>query len=179
MIWDGPSRQFRFVREEAIRAETEIQDLSTDAPKTIESREIKQFILTFQNYGERYGLDSDWPAGYYSWYIDLEGEGEYRMKFSISGDSYMILQYDEIVDREYVEGLADLIAEKGIAEYNGYYMKNNTDKTGYYLYVKYTSKEKLTIRTEGDTADTCPFDIPALLDYAYKATGEKNGNLYY
>ena len=52
MILDGPSRQYRFVRENALAAETEIQDLSKDEPKTIESREIiNNLASTFHGTG--------------------------------------------------------------------------------------------------------------------------------
>ena len=172
MVLDGPSRQYRFVREDAVAAETEIQDLSKDEPKTIESREIKTFTLTFANSGETYGLDEDWASGYYSWEIE-KSDDLYWMNFRISGDSMIILDFSEEVSEEYVRGLADLIAELNIAEYNGYYKKNNVQHKDLYLYVRYVSREKITVRAEGEAAATCPFDMPALLDYAYQATGRK------
>ena len=172
MILDGPSRQYRFVREAAVAAETEIVDLSEDKPKTIESRDIKDFTLTFANSGSTYGLDDSWSSGYYSWEIE-KNDNSYWMSFRISGDSMIIMDYSEEVSEEYVRGLADLIAEKDIASLNGYYKKNNVQHSDLYLYVKYESKEKLTVRAEGEAAKTCPFDLPALLDYAYQATGQK------
>ncbi len=172
MILDGPSRQYRFVRENALAAETEIQDLSKDEPKTIESREIKTFTLSFANGIGSYGLDEDWASGYYSWEIEKGNDG-YWMNFHIYGDSMVILDFSEEVSEEYVRGLADLIAELNIAEYNGYYKKNNVQHKELYLYVRYESREKITVRAEGEAAATCPFDMPTLLDYAYQATGRK------
>ena len=171
-VLDGPSRDYRFVREDAVAGEKELTDLSTDMPKTIESREIREFILDFANTGT-YGLDSGWAEGRYYWKIEKNDDGTYYMEFEILGDSYVIMDFAEIVDEEYVKGLADLIAEKNVAENNGYHWKNNVQAEAIYLYVKYESKEKIVIHAEGDAAKTCPFDLPALLEYAYGKTGQK------
>ena len=173
MILDGPSRQFRFVREDAVAAETAIVDLSKDSPKSIESRDIKSFSLHFENsFAGSYGLDESWSSGYYSWEITKSG-GVYKMNFRISGDSYIILDYSEEVEGEYVKGLADLIVENEIPLLNGYHKKNNVQHSEIYLYVKYESGEKLTVHAEGDAARSCPFDLVPLLDYAYRKTGSK------
>ncbi len=173
MILDGPSNEFRFVREPALEKEKEILDLSRDLPKVIESREIESFSLSFQNSHESYGLDADWASGYYSWEIELLDDGTYQMSFQISGDSYIVMDYREAVDKAYVTGLADLIAEKDVPSVNGYYMKNNVQSRGIYLYAEYLSGETLSVTAEGDAAKTCPFDLPALLEYAFRMTGKK------
>lgn len=173
MILDGPSRQFRFVREERLKSEKEIRDLSTEAPKAIESREIESFSLGFSNGIGSYGLDADWASGRYSWMIERNDADGYQMSFRIMGDSYIVMDYREAVSDEYVKGLADLIVREEIPRLNGYYRANNVDRDGYALYVSYTSGEQLSVRAEGDAALECPFSIPALLDYAWQATGQK------
>ncbi|MBO4853291.1 MAG: hypothetical protein J5477_06645, partial [Schwartzia sp.] len=72
------------------------------------------------------------------------------------------------VSEDYVAGLARLLEEQGIIEYNGYHRKNNVHRYGYSLYVTYVSKERLSIQAEGDAANTCVFDLVPLLDYAAK-----------
>ena len=93
MILDGPSRQFRFVREERLAGEKEIRDLSKEAPKSIDSREIRSFSLVFSNGIGSYGLDSDWASGRYSWMIERNDAGGYQMDFRIMGDSYIVMDY--------------------------------------------------------------------------------------
>ena len=167
MVLYGESREFRFVRREYLEKEKEIVDLSEDMQKTIESREIDSFSLTFSVNGfHSYDLGNEWPHGRYSWTLDRNEDGSYEMGFSISGPSYMITQFSETVTEEYARGLADLIAEENIAAYNGYYKKNNVDVDGYSLYVKYLSKEKLVVRADGNGADTCVFSLDKLLAYA-------------
>jgi len=166
-VMDAEGHQYRFVREDALEAELKVQDLSKDAPKEILSTEIESFSLSFRkSYSSSYGLDDRWESGRYSWSVDRMDDGSYQMSFSISGDSYMIMDFRREVSAGYAEGLAKLLAEQGIHALNGYYEKNNVNKAGYMLYVDYTSGENLTVRAEGDPGDTCVFDIPALLEYA-------------
>ena len=165
MVLDGRSHQYRFVRPEMLAGELEIQDLSQDAPKTIQSGEIKDFSLTFENNGVSYGLTPDWPIGYYSWEIKRR-DGRYRMRFRVMGDSYVVMDFDDEVSDEYVAGLAQLLVEKDIIQYNGYYRKNNVHRYGYSLSVTYASREHLRVRADGDAAAACVFDLASLLDYA-------------
>lgn len=164
-VLDKTPHQFRFVREETRRKDLEIQDLSTEAPKTIESTELNQFELLFYNDGRSYGISENWEIGAYRWVIEKEQDGSYRMDFNISGDSYMILRYSEKVEKGFVEGLAHLIKEQELSLLNGYYKMNKVNRPGYSLFAMYESGESLSIAAGGDAADTCVFDIQPLLDY--------------
>ena len=169
MVLDGPSYTYKFMREEDTAAALEIQDLSDpNAPKEIRSGEIDYFSLTFDLSRLRYDLGDEWASGYYSWQIEKQEDNSCEMYFSISGDSYIIAQFCETVDQDYVDGLAELIQEQGLPELNGYYQTNAVDKSGYYLYVEYSSGETLTISADGDPGDTCVFALAPLLDYAAK-----------
>jgi len=88
------------------------------------------------------------------------------MSFRIMGDSYVAMDFDEEVSGEYVAGLAQLLEDQGIIRHNGYYRKNNVHRPGYSLYVTYASKERLSVRAEGEAANSCVFDLVPLLDYA-------------
>ena len=165
-VLDAEGHSFRFVREDQKAKELEIVDLSDEnAAKTIESREITEFSLNFSNDYGSYGLGRQWPTGRYSWEIERRDDG-YFMKFDIMGESYIITRYAEPVTEEYVRGLAEVIEREGIPAQNGYYRKNNTSRHDWWLWVRYASKEKLSLRAEGDAAATCVFSIPNLLDYA-------------
>ena len=165
MVLDAASHHYRFVREEALAAEHALRDLSKDLPHEIVSEEITQFSLHFENLHGSYGLDEKWPSGHYRWEIEPR-DGEYRMDFRVMGDSYIALDYSETVDAEYLRGLAGLLQELQVAEHNGYYWTNNVARSGYGLYVRYASDEKLDITAGGEAAETCIFDLPALLEYA-------------
>ena len=165
IVFDTDPHRYRFVREDMLAKELEIQDLSKDAPKTIESGEIVEFALTFRNYGGSYGLSPEWQSGHYCWEIE-QRDGKYMMSFRIMGDSYVAMDFNQEVSEEYVAGLAQLLEEQGVIQYNGYHKKNNVYRPGYYLYVKYASKERLTIQAEGDAANSCVFDLVPLLEYA-------------
>ena len=89
------------------------------------------------------------------------------MHFSQGYDSYMGITFDGTVDAAYVEGLADKIRELGLPELNGYQVKNNVSLPGYGLYVTYESGETLMITAGGNGADTCVFDLAALMEYAF------------
>ena len=163
---DAEGHTYHFVRPEALAAEKEIKDLSKDAPKEIASTELTSFSFGFRaNYGS-YGLDDRWPSGSYSWELEKQEDGSYRMDFRVMGDSYVALDFSDTVSAEYAEGLAKLLTELGIVAHNGYYMTNSVSKPGYSLYANYASGEKLSVRAYGDAGDTCVFDLLALLDYA-------------
>ena len=167
IVFDTDPHRYRFVREDMLAKELEIQDLSKDAPKTIESKEIRQFSLVFRNYSGSYGLPDEWQSGHYSWEIEQQ-DGTYKMSFRIMGDSYVAMDFNQEVSEEYVAGLAQLLEDQGVIQYNGYHKKNNVHRPGYYLYVKYASKERLNIQAEGDAANSCVFDLAPLLEYAAK-----------
>ena len=167
IVFDTDPHRYRFVREDMLAKELEIQDLSKDAPKTIDSKEIRQFSLVFRNYGGSYGLPDEWQSGHYSWEIEQQ-DGTYKMSFRIMGDSYVAMDFNQEVSEEYVAGLAQLLEDQGVIQYNGYHKKNNVHRPGYYLYVKYASKERLNIQAEGDAAKSCVFDLVPLLEYAAK-----------
>ncbi len=167
IVFDTDPHRYRFVREDMLAKELEIQDLSKDAPKIIESKEIRQFSLVFRNYGGSYGLPDEWQSGHYSWEIEQQ-DGTYKMSFRIMGDSYVAMDFNQEVSEEYVAGLAQLLEDQGVIQYNGYHKKNNVYRPGYYLYVKYASKERLNIQAEGDAANSCVFDLVPLLEYAAK-----------
>ncbi len=173
IVFDTDPHRYRFVREDMMAKELEIQDLSKDAPKTIESKEIRQFSLVFRNYGGSYGLPDEWQSGHYSWEIEQQ-DGTYKMSFRIMGDSYVAMDFNQEVSEEYVAGLAQLLEDQGVIRYNGYHKKNNVHRPGYYLYVKYASKERLNIQAEGDAANSCVFDLAPLLEYAAKQPLPKN-----
>ena len=99
MLFDGDPHRYRFVREEILAKELEIRDLSKDAPKTIQSKEIKEFSLVFMNRGGSYGLPPEWQSGYYSWEIKRR-DGKYRMNFRIMGDSYIVMNFSEEVSED-------------------------------------------------------------------------------
>ncbi len=167
IVFDTDPHRYRFVREDMLAKELEIQDLSKDAPKTIDSKEIRQFSLVFRNYGGSYGLPDEWQSGHYSWEIEQQ-DGTYKMSFRIMGDSYVAMDFNQEVSEEYVAGLAQLLEDQGVIQYNGYHKKNNVYRPGYYLYVKYASKERLNIQAEGDAANSCVFDLVPLIEYAAK-----------
>ena len=173
IVFDTDPHRYRFVREDMLAKELEIQDLSKDAPKTIESKEIRQFSLVFRNYGGSYGLPDEWQSGHYSWEIEQQ-DGTYKMSFRIMGDSYVAMDFNQEVSEEYVAGLAQLLEEQGVIQYNGYHKKNNVYRPGYYLYVQYASKERLTIQADGDAANSCVFDLAPLLEYAARQPLPKN-----
>ncbi len=175
-IMDGEGHTYRFVREEDLEKELEIQDLSKDLPKSIESDDITYFSLTFdRSFG--YGLDDEWPMGYYSWQIEKEDDS-YNMSFDIMGNSYIVYRWNGEVSGEYIRGLAGKMEELGILEHNGYYMKNNVSGPRYYLYAEYASDEKLEIHAEGTAAEKCVFDLPGLLDYTKELIGDELEEAY-
>ena len=167
IVFDTDPHRYRFVREDRLAKELEIRDLSKDEPKTIQSKEIRQFSLVFRNGGGSYGLPPEWQSGQYSWEIE-QRDGKYQMSFRIMGDSYIVMDFRQEVSADYVAGLAQLLEEQGVIQYNGYYRKNNAHRPGYFLYVTYASMERLSIRADGDAAKSCVFDLVPLMEYAAK-----------
>jgi len=167
MIMDEAGHSYRFVHNDDLESEREIVDLSTDMPKTIESREITTLTLDFRN-TEIANFDMDLEEANYYWEIATDADGVHTSRLSAMGSSYVVMNEFCEVDQEYMEGLAELIVEKGIAEWNGYHKKNNVKRAGYLLYVNYASGEKLVIQAEGDAAADCPFDLKSLVEYAFK-----------
>lgn len=165
MILDADTSPYRFVREEDKEKELEMQDLSQDLPKEIRSKELKYFCLSFDNFGD-YSLDQSWPQGDYHWVIEKMEDGSYDLRFQVYQDSYMAINYHEQVAEEYVLGLAALLEERGVIEHNGYHMKNNESTREYCLDALYESGENIHIQAEGAAAQSCIFDLPALLEYA-------------
>lgn len=165
--FDVERYEYRFVRKEALEKEREIQDLSEDLAKVIESTKLNRFELQFYNSGS-YGISEDWPQGNYEWVIEQEANGGFIMSFNIMGSSTIVMRYREKVDAEFVDGLAALIQEQKLPLLNGYHKKNNANTPGYSLLAMYESGETLIIGAEGDAAASCAFDIQPLLDYAAK-----------
>ncbi len=167
MFLDGPSVSYFFVREEDVTKHTAVRDMSKDMPKEIASRDIVYYMLNFSTRGHSYDLGPEWESARYAWEIQREQEtGVYQMRFSQSFDSMMGIQFNAPVSEDYVWGLAELIAEQGISQHNGYHKLNDLQGTGYSLTVKYASGEKLTIMAGGSVGDTCVFPLAPLMDYA-------------
>ena len=112
MVLDAEGHTYHFVRPEALAAEKEIKDLSKDAPKEIASTELTSFSFGFRANHGSYGLDDRWPSGSYSWELEKQEDGSYRMDFRVMGDSYVALDFSDTVSAEYAEGLAKLLTEK-------------------------------------------------------------------
>lgn len=168
MVLDAEGHTYRFVREDALAGEREIRDLSTDLPKTIESRDIEWFSLSVCiGNGRWYGpYSKTWPSGRIYWEITKQDDGGYVMSYQHSGDMYIVASFEGTVEAGYVDGLAALIDELGVSEHNGYHFANNVDLPGYSLHVDYASGEEISIVAEGNAADTCVFDVDALISYA-------------
>lgn len=175
MILDASGHTYHFVREEQLQAEREVVDVSRDMPKTIESTDIREFSLNFSTTnGRDYGLDDKWKGASYGWTIDKQDDGTYQMHFSQGYDSYMGIRFDGEVSAEFVKGLADKINELGLPGLNGYSVKNSVSLPGYGLYVTYESDERLMISASGNGADTCVFDLKALMDYVFPVVDTEN-----
>ena len=168
MVLDAEGHQFRFVREEDLDKELEIQVKDRDLPKTIESDEIISFNLVFSNEDTVYDIPADepWYGGYYSFAVEQTDEGVYEMSLHGSGSSYIILDYEGTVSEEYVKGLAELVKEQKLAEYNGWWRTNTEDFHGWSVNIEYASGEKILMEASGRAALECPFSIYAFLKYA-------------
>ena len=164
-VLDGEGHDYRFVREEQFAVEKEIRNESKDMPKSIESDEIESFSLTLKIDGVSYGIDEEWPQGQFCWTLERQENGSYKLLVDIMGPSYIALRYNGTTDEAYAKGLAKRIVDLDIPSLNGYYMTNNVRSHSYDLSVTYASGEKLTVGASGDAADTCPFDVNALMFY--------------
>ena len=129
MILDADGHTFRFVREENLEKERAVEDLSSDAPKVIESDDINEFFLHFSLEDTRFDVPdgSPWYDCVYNFEITKYSDGTYEMSFEAMGDSYVLCQYKDTVSEDYVKGLAALIREQKIPEHNGMYLSNNED----------------------------------------------------
>ena len=165
MILDADVPPYRFVREEDKEKEMEIQDLSEDLPKEIQSKELSYFCLNFDHDGG-YNLEESWPQGDYHWTIEKLEDGTFDMRFQVYQDSYMAVNYHETVAEDYVLGLAEILEECGAIAHNGYHMENNKSAKAYSLVANYVSGEYISIGAKGAPADECIFDLSALLEYA-------------
>ncbi len=173
MILDDDGHRYRFVREEETAKEQEIIDLSENLPREIRSDEIETFGLHFLLDGTAdYGEILDNESGRYSWDFSRNSDGTYASSLNAMGSSYVILDHSCTLSADYVQGLARLIQEEEIPEINGYYKKNSIGRHSYDLEVTYTSGEVLRIRAEGQAADTCVFDLEAIMDYAEELLDE-------
>lgn len=126
-VLDAEGHQYRFVREEELEKEKEIIDNSKDLPKTIESDEMTDFSLNFSLEDTAYDIPAGepWYSGHYTFDIQKEDDGSYRMYFEGMGSSYIICRYDETVSEDYVKGLAKLVQDQGIPAENGYNKTNS------------------------------------------------------
>ena len=165
-VLDADGHMYHFVREEDLPKYTEIRDLSTDAPKSIESNKLTSFSLVFYNSGGSYGLDPEFFKGTYSWTLERTENGVCHMSFRVMGDSYIACDFDGDVKESYAVGLARLLEDAGIEALNGYYWKNDVRARGWSLWAEYASGETLSLMAAGEAAAECPFDLPRLIDYA-------------
>lgn len=164
-VLDAEGHRYRFLREEEKAELVKIQDLSEDLPKQIESTDIQDFSLNFyKDYDGKYELDEFWPDGRYSMTVDKR-DGFWKLDLDISGESFIVLQLSQEMDQEWMEGLAAILNQESIAGFNGYHQRNEVDRHDWSLWVKYASGEKLSMSAEGDAAETCVFDLAALMDY--------------
>lgn len=168
MVMDAEGHQFRFVREEDLDKELEIQIKDRDLPKTIESDEIVSFFLNFSNESTVYDIPTNepWYGGYYTYEVEKTDDGDYEMRLHGSGSSYIILDYEGTVSEDYVKGLAELIKEQKLAEYNGWWRTNTEHFHGWSVNIEYASGEKILMEASGRAALECPFSIYAFLKYA-------------
>ena len=162
------------MREDQLEALLEIKDYSTNMPREIESHEIALFRLSFRNDGSSYGL-ANWPSGYYSWEVEQAEEGEWHLFLRAMGSSYIALDVTREVGNSWMLGLDTCIRELGILQYNGYRRTNEVDRTGWSLWVEYTSGEKLSLSAGGNAADTCVFDLAGLMEYVRPLAEESMG----
>ena len=167
LVMDAAGHHFHFVREEELSNALQVEDLSEDLPKQIESEEIESFSLSFSLVDTKFDVpeDSPFPGGRYTISVEKNGDGGYELDFDAMGDSYVICQYDGAVSEDFVRGLAALIQEEKIPEQNGTYLTNIEDIDGWSLVAEYESGEELQLIREGRPALECPFSINAFLEY--------------
>ena len=168
MVLDAEGHHYRFVRQEDLDKELEIQIMDRDLPKIIESDEIVSFCLNFSNEDTFYDIPTDgsWYDGRYVFTVERTDEGEYEMSLHGSGSSYMIVSYDSPVSEKYVKGLADLVKEQKLAKYNGWWRTNREQFHDWSVNIEYASGEKILMEASGRAALECPFSIYSFLKYA-------------
>ena len=167
LVLDADGHKFRFVREEELEKELAVQDNSKDLPKTIQSREIKEFEFVFSLRDTRYDVanSAHWPYGTYDMQLERSDDGMYQFYYRIMGDSYIVYSCEKEVSGEFAEGLADLIVSLDVPAYNGRHLSNNENFPGWWIYVTYASGEKISESADGRPSLECPFSILAFLEY--------------
>ena len=88
-----------------------------------------------------------------------------------SGSSYIIVDYSGPVSEDYVRGLADLVKEQNLAEFNGWWRTNSEQFDRWYVNIEYASGENILMEASGRAAFECPFSIYAFLRYADTEAG--------
>ena len=170
-ILDGESHSYKFVPEDKIEEERAVKDFSTDMPKTIESREIKSFVLCLNHYNIE-GLGE----GTYSWEIKKNSEGKYESTFDGMGPSYVIIRYSQEVDDAFMEGVLKLLDEENVAENNGLFFSHDENDSEYDLYVRFESRERITIKVGSKALDKWPIDNEKFIEYAMSIIPEEELN---
>lgn len=160
-ILDGESHSYKFVPEDRIEEERAVKDFSSDMPKTIESRAIKNFQLCLNHYYIE-GLGE----GTYSWEIRKNDEGKYESIFDGMGPSYIIIQYKQEVDDAFMEGVLKLLDDEKVAENNGLFYSHDKNNTEYDLYITFESHERITVRVGSKALDKWPIDNEKFIEYA-------------
>ena len=173
MVMDATGHEYRFVREEDVDKELEIQIEDRDLPKSIESDEIVSFNLVFSNEYSAYDIppEEPWYGGVYSFDVERDDDGGYEMSLHGSGSSYIIVDYSGPVSEDYVRGLADLVKEQNLAEFNGWHRTNSEQFDRWYVNIEYASGENILMEASGRAALECPFSIYAFLRYADTEAG--------
>ena len=173
LVMDADGHEYRFVREEDLDKELEIQIKDRNLPKSIESDEIVSFNLVFSNEYTVYDIPTEepWYGGVYSFDVEKNDAGGYEMSLHGSGPSYIIVDYSGPFSEEYVKGLAYLVEEQKLAENNGWWRTNSEQFRGWYVNIEYVSGEKIMMEASGRAALECPFSIYAFLQYADKEAG--------
>lgn len=167
-ILDGEGHSYRFVPEEKAEEEKAVKDLSEDAPKVIESKDIKAFSLSLRHYTPE-GLD----YGNYSWELKKLDEGGYQSDFTGMGSDYVIINDTTTVDDAFVQGLQAMMDEDKLAEKNGMFFSHNESDTEYSLYVRYESGERLSLKVGSKALDKWFVDSERYLDYARSVIKEE------
>ena len=160
-ILDGESHNYKFVPEDKIEEERAVKDFSTEMPKVIESRDIKNFQLTLSHY-----YIEDLGEGTYSWEIKKNEDGKYVSEFSGMGPSYVIIRDSQEVDNSFIEGVLKLLDDEKVAENNGMFFSHDENDSEYYLYITFDSREKIYIRAGSKALDKWPLDNKKFIDYA-------------
>lgn len=171
MLLDAEGHTYNFVREEVLAKELEIKIKDRDLPKTIESEEIVSFLFNFSIEDTFYDIPKDgaWRRGRYIFEINKTGEGVYDMLFREMTSSSSFLRYSGTVSGKYVKGLAALVKEQKLAEYNGWWRTNSEKFHDWSVDIKYASGEKILMDASGRASLECPFSLNAFFEYANRA----------